>query len=171
VALIDCPECEEDVSTSAQSCPNCGYQPIPAPPEQRAHEEIEEAAGSLRFNQIKTYLIVASGGGFSLVIGLVFWAQAMGSPTDTTSNDQGEYDYSRFESEVQEHALPRIEREIAEETEQPLQNISCSLDGTLLKIKPNEYRGMVACKRKHGSLVIETVRVWRDGDQIRWRVQ
>lgn len=32
MALMQCPECQHDVSTLAASCPNCGYPMQPQPP-------------------------------------------------------------------------------------------------------------------------------------------
>jgi ribosomal protein L37E len=73
MALIKCPECQENVSPAAQSCPHCGY---PLQADDIAHQE-KERCGSCVFGRLSAAEKKAVRGlfGFIIIMGIVLLAK------------------------------------------------------------------------------------------------
>mgnify|MGYP005862064849 CR=1 FL=1 len=78
MALITCPECEKEVSSAAQSCPNCGYPVNSSPPKTAEHEIVapSQAAPSWSPGIAALLSLIIPGGGQMYkgqVIGGLVW--------------------------------------------------------------------------------------------------
>lgn len=69
MALVNCPECQKEVSDTVSQCIHCGYQLVTA--RSVPHQNTTPPAGTQLSNQVWLLLI-----GLLLVVGWVVWAQS-----------------------------------------------------------------------------------------------
>lgn len=62
MALIKCPECEQDVSSSAKACPHCGYSLSPTADDSGQVQIIEHTRKGWKAIRALGWLLIVAGG-------------------------------------------------------------------------------------------------------------
>ena len=76
MALIKCPECQNEISNRALSCPNCGMPVDDAPKDIDKTTTIQETSKALKEHIVYSVIIII-GGMLFFIIGAVTYRQAM----------------------------------------------------------------------------------------------